>query len=236
MLKSRLKKIRIRKTKKNYRHRGGIYKKGELPIFTSEYKDIIKVCPSNLKNDKYCKYIVPRNLLPDTVGKSLFNKNRWEDIVQAVDTKSTLNEYNDVAADIGFGQLTRERAGAEGPATLLSEEGEGAALIGVRESIKRGEKKNIEWNPLMPEPDTGITNPGFAPTTPQALITGQVPKRINLPIKKKEGEEGEEEEEYPQFSNPNFQPNGGKGKHKTRKNLKKKKNLKLSKKSRKYRK
>lgn len=90
MVKRKTMKLFIRKRK----IRGGV---SDLPIFTSEYKGITKVCPSGSETDKYCKYIVPRNLLPDTVGKSLFNKNRWEDIVQAVDTKSKLSAYNENA-------------------------------------------------------------------------------------------------------------------------------------------
>ena len=90
MVKRKTKKLFIKKRK----IRGGV---SDLPIFTSEYKGITKVCPSSSETDKYCKYIVPRNLLPDTVGKSLFNKNRWEDIVQSVDTKSKLSAYNENA-------------------------------------------------------------------------------------------------------------------------------------------
>jgi hypothetical protein len=230
MVKSKTKKLATHKRKVR-RHSGGV---GEIPIFTSEYKDIIKVCPSLIENDKYCKYIVPRNLLADTVGKGLFNKNRWEDIVKAVDTKSKLNAYNDVAADIGFEQLTRERAAAEGPTTILPEEGEGAALIGEATPLQK-RKRITNQNPEMPaalepappEPASGITNPGFAPVKPPPQITGVMPKRINLPSGRQN-----QNDDTPQFSNPMFKRNGGKGKHKTRKH-KTKKNLK---KSRKYRK
>lgn len=220
------KKLFIKK-RKVHRHSGGL---GEIPIFTSEYKDIIKVCPSLIENDKYCKYIVPRNLLADTVGKSLFNKNRWEDIVQAVDTKSKLNAYNDVAADIGFGQLTRERAAAEEPASILPEEGEGAALIGVQDSPLKKGKKIKNWNPEMPaalepppsEPAPGIANPSFAPPisikpTIRNAPTGNIPNRVNLPTDRTRN--------WVKFSN------GGKGKHKTRKHKTRK-----HKKSRKYKK
>jgi len=245
MVKSKTKKLATHKRKVR-RHSGG---DGEIPIFTSEYKDIIKVCPSLIENDKYCKYIVPRNLLADTVGKSLFNKNRWEDIVQAVDTKSKLNAYNDVAADIGFEQLTRERAAAEGPTTILPEEGEGAALIGEATPLQK-RKKITNQNPEMPaslepaslepaslepaslEPASGITNPGFAPVKPPPQITGVMPKRINLPSGRQN-----QNDDAPQFSNPMFKRSGGKGKHKTRKHkTRKHKTKKNLKKSRKYRK
>ena len=228
MVKSKTKKLATHKRKVR-RHSGGV---GEIPIFTSEYKDIIKVCPSLIENDKYCKYIVPRNLLADTVGKGLFNKNRWEDIVQAVDTKSKLNAYNDVAADIGFEQLTRERAAADEPASILPEEGEREALIGVQDSTLKKGKKITNWNPEMPaalepppEPASGITNQSFAPPIPikptiRNAPTSNIPSRINLPTNRTRN--------WVKFSNG--------GKHKTRKHKTRKHKTKSKKKSRKYRK
>jgi len=228
MVKRKTKKLFIRKRK----IRGGV---SDLPIFTSEYKGITKVCPSGSETDKYCKYIVPRNLLPDTVGKSLFNKNRWEDIVQAVDTKSKLNAYNDVAADIGFEQLSRERVAAEGSESILPGESEGEALIGETTPLKKRPRitnQNPEMPPPLPEPPSPVlnTNPVFLSSKPSTPITGDVPKSINLPIKK--SNDPFKSQSFVQMP-PNLQ--GGKGKHKTRKN-KTKKNLKKSKKSRKYRK
>jgi len=148
MVKRKTKKLFIRKRK----IRGGV---SDLPIFTSEYKGITKVCPSGSETDKYCKYIVPRNLLPDTVGKSLFNKNRWEDIVQAVDTKSKLSAYNENANMLleaishkGVEKSKKDLtyvAPAPAPASQEKEE-ETQSLLGEKVEQYKRPSKNIDYN------------------------------------------------------------------------------------------
>ena len=169
MVKRKTKKLFIRKRK----IRGGV---SDLPIFTSEYKGITKVCPSGSETDKYCKYIVPRNLLPDTVGKSLFNKNRWEDIVQAVDTKSALKAYNKEAMKVeayiskkGIEKSKKDLtyvAPMTAPASQEKEE-EKQSLLGEKgEQYKR--PSNIDYN--RPNDEGSFTAMKFRDDEPQDFV------------------------------------------------------------------
>lgn len=169
MVKRKTKKLFIRKRK----IRGGV---SDLPIFTSEYKGITKVCPSGSETDKYCKYIVPRNLLPDTVGKSLFNKNRWEDIVQAVDTKSKLSAYNENANRLleaisqkGVGESKKDLtyvAPVTAPASQEKEE-EKQSLLGEKVAqYKR--PSNIDYN--RPNDEDSFTAMKFRDDEPRDFV------------------------------------------------------------------